>query len=51
MVRPVTMQEVAAEYYAFASTNDFTPIIVKFKQLNPDVVFHIARGNELDPQA
>jgi branched-chain amino acid transport system substrate-binding protein len=40
------MQEVAAEYYAFASTNDFTPIIVKFKQLNPDVVFHIARGND-----
>jgi branched-chain amino acid transport system substrate-binding protein len=40
------MQEVAAEYYAFASTNDFTPIVVKFKQLNPDVVFHIARGND-----
>jgi branched-chain amino acid transport system substrate-binding protein len=40
------MQEVAAEYYAFASTNDFTPIILKLKQLNPDVVFHIARGND-----
>jgi branched-chain amino acid transport system substrate-binding protein len=40
------MQEVAAEYYAFASTNDFTPIIVKLKQLNPDVVHHIARGND-----
>ncbi len=40
------MQELAAEYYAFASTNDFTPIIVKFKQLNPDIVFHIARGND-----
>lgn len=40
------MQELAAEYYAFASTNDFTPIIVRFRQLNPDVVFHIARGND-----
>jgi len=40
------MQEVAAEYYAFASTNDFTPIIVKFKQLAPDIVHHIARGND-----
>src|SRR2546422_9324446 len=40
------MQEVALEYYAFASTNDFSPIIAKFKQLNPDVVHHIARGND-----
>jgi len=40
------MTEVAAEYYAFATTNDFTPIIVKFKQLDPDVVHHIARGND-----
>ena len=40
------MQEVAAEYYAFASTNDFTPIVLKFKQLNPDIVHHIARGND-----
>ncbi len=40
------MQEVAAEYYAFASTNDFTPIIVKLKQLQPDIVHHIARGND-----
>ncbi len=40
------MTELAAEYYAFATTNDFTPIIVKFKQLNPDIVFHIARGND-----
>src|SRR5689334_8463854 len=30
------MQEVALEYYAFASTNDFSPIIAKLKQLNPD---------------
>src|SRR5437660_2072026 len=35
------MQEVAAEYYNFQTINDFTPIIVKFKQLNPDVVHHI----------
>ena len=40
------MQEVAAEYYAFASTNDFSPIIAKFRQLQPDVVHHIARGND-----
>ena len=40
------MQELAVEYYAFASTNDFTPVILKFKQLNPDVVFHVARGND-----
>jgi branched-chain amino acid transport system substrate-binding protein len=40
------MQEVAAEYYAAASTNDFTPIIVRLKQLNPDVVHHIARNTD-----
>jgi len=40
------MQEVAVEYYAFASTNDFSPIIAKFKQLNPDVVHHIARSTD-----
>jgi branched-chain amino acid transport system substrate-binding protein len=40
------MQEVALEYYAFASTNDFSPIIAKLKQLNPDVVHHIARSND-----
>jgi branched-chain amino acid transport system substrate-binding protein len=40
------MQEVSMDYYAFASTNDFTPIIVKLKQLNPDIVHHIARGND-----
>jgi branched-chain amino acid transport system substrate-binding protein len=40
------MQEVALEYYAFASTNDFSPIIAKFKQLNPDVVHHIARSTD-----
>src|SRR3989440_1383147 len=31
------MQEVAAEYYNFQTINDFTPIIVKFKQLAPDI--------------
>src|SRR5215470_9927165 len=40
------MQEVALEYYAFASTNDFSPIIAKLRQLNPDVVHHIARSND-----
>lgn len=40
------MQEVASEYYAFASTNDFTPIIAKLRQVNPDVIHHIARGND-----
>ncbi|MBI3628184.1 MAG: ABC transporter substrate-binding protein [Candidatus Rokubacteria bacterium] len=40
------MQELAAEYYAFASTNDFTPVILKLKALDPDIVFHIARGND-----
>ena len=40
------MQEVALEYYAYASTNDFSPIIAKFKQLNPDVVHHIARSTD-----
>ena len=40
------MTEVAAEYYAFATTNDFTPIVLKLKALNPDVVHHIARGQD-----
>ena len=40
------MQEVAAEYYNFQTINDFTPIIVKLKQLNPDVVHHIAYTND-----
>ena len=40
------MQEVAAEYYSFTSINDFTPIITKFKQLNPDVVHHIGYTND-----
>jgi branched-chain amino acid transport system substrate-binding protein len=40
------MQEVAAEYYNFQSINDFTPIIVKLKQLNPDVIHHIGYTND-----
>jgi branched-chain amino acid transport system substrate-binding protein len=40
------MQEVAAEYYAWTTTNDFTPIVLKLKALNPDVVHHIARGQD-----
>jgi branched-chain amino acid transport system substrate-binding protein len=40
------MQEVTAEYYNFQSINDFTPIIVKLKQLNPDVIHHIAFSND-----
>jgi branched-chain amino acid transport system substrate-binding protein len=40
------MTEVAMEYYAFATTNDFTPIVLKLKGLNPDIVHHIARGQD-----
>jgi branched-chain amino acid transport system substrate-binding protein len=40
------MTEVAAEYYAFATTNDLTPVILKLKGLNTDVVHHIARGQD-----
>jgi branched-chain amino acid transport system substrate-binding protein len=40
------MQEVALEYYNFQTINDFTPIIAKLKQLNPDVVHHIAYSND-----
>jgi len=34
------------EYYNFTTINDMTPIIVKLKQLNPDVVHHIAFSND-----
>lgn len=34
------------EYYNFQTINDMTPIIVKLKQLNPDVVHHIAYTND-----
>jgi branched-chain amino acid transport system substrate-binding protein len=40
------MQEVAAEYYNFQTINDITPVIVKFKQLAPDVVHHIGYTND-----
>jgi branched-chain amino acid transport system substrate-binding protein len=40
------MQEVAAEYYTF-TTNDLTPVILKLKNANPDILHHIAR----DPDA
>src|SRR6266404_2851911 len=41
------LQVVApVEYYNFQTINDMTPIIVKLKQLNPDVVHHIAFSND-----
>ncbi|MGH7279254.1 MAG: ABC transporter substrate-binding protein, partial [Candidatus Rokuibacteriota bacterium] len=40
------MQELAAEYYNFQTINDFTPILIKFKQLNPDIVFAVSRNND-----
>src|SRR2546428_4984504 len=42
----VGMQEVAAEYYNFQTINDFTPIIVKFKQLAPAVRHHLGYTND-----
>jgi branched-chain amino acid transport system substrate-binding protein len=41
------LQVVApVEYYNFQTINDMTPIIVKLKQLAPDVVHHIAYTND-----
>ncbi len=40
------MQELSADYYNWQTTNDFTPIILKLKQANPDVVMAVARGND-----
>ncbi|HEY7366473.1 MAG TPA: ABC transporter substrate-binding protein [Methylomirabilota bacterium] len=40
------MQEVGTEYYSFTAINDFTPVIVKYKQANPDVVHHIGYTND-----
>jgi branched-chain amino acid transport system substrate-binding protein len=41
------LQVVApVEYYNFQTINDMTPIIVKLKQLNPDVVHHIGYTND-----
>ena len=39
------MQEVSAEYYTF-TTNDLTPVILKLKNANPDVLHHIARNQD-----
>src|SRR5499426_1912859 len=39
------MQEVAAEYYTF-TTNDLTPVILKLKGTNPDVLHHVARNQD-----
>src|SRR2546425_5940671 len=40
------MQEVLApEYYTF-TTNDLTPIILKLKNANPDILHHIARNQD-----
>src|SRR5499425_182530 len=39
------MQEVAAEYYTF-TTNDLTPVILKLKTTNPDILHHIARDQD-----
>jgi branched-chain amino acid transport system substrate-binding protein len=45
--KEVGLQIVApVEYYNFQTINDMTPIIVKLKQLNPDVVHHIAYTND-----
>jgi branched-chain amino acid transport system substrate-binding protein len=39
------MQEVALEYYTF-TTNDLTPVILKLKNANPDILHHIARNQD-----
>jgi branched-chain amino acid transport system substrate-binding protein len=39
------MQEVGVEYYTF-TTNDLTPVILKLKNANPDVLHHIARDQD-----
>src|SRR5215475_2407504 len=45
--KEVGLQVVGAvEYYNFQTINDMTPIIVKLKQLNPDVVHHTAYTND-----
>ena len=40
------MQELSADYYNWQTTNDFTPIILKLKQANPDIVMAVGRGND-----
>src|SRR5262250_3590520 len=39
------MQEVALEYYTF-TTNDLTPVILKLKATNPDILHHVARNQD-----
>src|SRR5688572_21379448 len=39
------MQEVGVEYYTF-TTNDLTPVILKLKNGNPDILHHIARDQD-----
>src|SRR2546423_6418633 len=39
------MQEVALEYYTY-TTNDLTPVILKLKNANPDILHHIARDQD-----
>ena len=39
------MQDVGVEYYTF-TTNDLTPIILKLKAANPDILHHIARDQD-----
>jgi branched-chain amino acid transport system substrate-binding protein len=41
------MQEVGSvEYYKFDTINDFTSVIVKLKQAQPDILHHIAYTND-----
>jgi branched-chain amino acid transport system substrate-binding protein len=41
------MQEVGSvEFYNFTTTNDFTSVIVKLKQAQPDILHHIAYTND-----
>ena len=40
------MQEVALEYYNWTTINDMTPVVLKLKQLQPDIVHHIGFGND-----
>src|SRR5260370_26700752 len=39
------LQAVGLEYYTF-TTNDLTPVILKLKNANPDILHHIARDQD-----
>ena len=39
------MQEVAAEFYTF-TTNDLTPIVLKLKNANADILHHVSRNQD-----